>query len=230
MGVKYFTKTEIHNQQTEIKAVYQKGSWITHVEKNTGRITKRIKDAYGSNAKIVELGSGAGHTLKSFIEKGFNNINGIDIDNYLIYPELKDRLLIADLNIDQLPFQDSSTDIILAFEIMEHLENPAHFERESARILKSGGLLFISVPYGHTLWDKIKFFCSGNLVNFHKNNNHITFLTRDVFFKLFFKDFNVIDTFWSTGWIPYLRPRRWNKFLPPHPWWSPKVCYVLKKK
>ena len=137
---------------------------------------------------------------------------------------------MSDLNEDSLPAKDGSLDVVLAFEIMEHLENPVRFEREINRVLKSGGGLYLSTPYGHTLWDKIKFFRAGNLINYHKKNNHITFLTRDVFHKLFSKDFKIVRTFWSHGWIPFLRPRRWNKFLPPHPWWSTKVCYVLKKK
>lgn len=230
MGVQYLAREELQHQRDRIKGVYQKGSWIIHSERKNHRITEYIKKCYGSDAKILELGTGAGHTLQTFIQAGLRNICGIDIDNYLIFPELRDFLALADLNIDPLPAEDGSQDILLAFEIMEHLENAVRFEREAARVLKRGGALFLSVPYGHTLWDKFKFFANGDLINYHKRNNHITFLTRDVFWKIFSRDFELVDTFWSHGYIPFLRPRRWNKFLPPHPLWSIKVCYVLRRK
>lgn len=230
MGVQYLTKEELQRERDNIKGVYQKGSWIVHLERKNHRITKYIKKHYGSGAEILELGTGAGHTLRTFIEAGFRNIRGVDIDDYLIFPELRDFLVLADLNVNPLPVENGSQDVLLAFEIMEHLENAARFAREAARVIKNGGTLFLSVPYGHTIWDKIKFFRSGNLINYHQKNNHITFLTRDVFGKLFFKDFELIETFWSHGWVPPLRPRRWNKLLPPHPLWSTKVCYILKRK
>lgn len=230
MGVPYFTKEEIPLHKERIRTGYAKGSWIIHLENKDKRVSGVIVEKYGLDADILELGSGAGHTLKLLEDLGFKNFNGVDIDNYLTYPELNNRLLICDLNQSKIPVEDASQDVVMAFEIIEHLENPFRFEREIARVLKPGGILFLSTPYGHTLWDKLKFCRSGNLVNFHRKNNHITFLTRDIFAKTFYSNFKLISQFWNHGWIPFLRPRRFNKLLPPHPLWSLKTCYILEKK
>lgn len=230
MGVSYYTKEEIVGAQALIKNRYAKGSWIVHLEEQTHRLIDKIKNQFGADADILEIGSGSGKTLQFFISEGFNNINGVDIDNYLLDQSLRDRLMLADLNTDIWPVKDQSQDVILAFEIFEHLENPFRTEREMARVLKKGGLLILSMPSGHTLWDKLKFFFYGNLINYHPKNNHITFLTRDIFKKVFDRDFILEEKFFDRGWIPFLRPRRWNKYLPPHPLWSLKACYVLRRK
>jgi len=230
MGVPYFTKEEISDAQALIQDRYAKGSWIVGREARTHHLTNKIKEQFGTGATILEIGSGSGKTLSFFIFQCFKNIKGVDIDNYLLDKSLTSHLLLADLNNDDFPAVDKSQDVVLAFEIFEHLENPFRIEREMARVLKSGGLLILSMPYGHTLWDKIKFFVSGNLINYHPKNNHITFLTKDIFEKVFNRDFELEETFFDHGWIPFLRPRRWNKYLPAHPLWSLKVCYVMKRK
>lgn len=230
MGVPYYTKEEIGGAQALIQNRYAKGSWIVKLEEKTHRFTSKIKKRFGMDASILEIGSGSGKTLSFFISQGFQNIKGIDIGNYLFNKSLGSHLILADLNTDILPVADKSQDVILAFEILEHLENPFRTEREMARALKPGGLLLLSMPYGHTLWDKLKFFLGGNLINYHPKNNHITFLTRDIFEKVFARDFELEERFFDHGWIPFLRPRRWNKYFPPHPLWSLKVCYILKRK
>lgn len=230
MGVAYYTKEEIALSQKKIKAGYAKGSWIVRREHQKPYLSKKIVDRFRKEAKILEIGSGSGQTLSLLREQGFTNIKGADIDNYLSDQSLTPYLLKTDLNTDAFPATDNSQDVIIAFEIFEHLENPFRIAREMARVLHPGGLLLLSMPYGHTLWDKLKFFISGNLVNYHSKNNHITFMTRAVFDKVFSRDFELEEKFFDHGWIPFLRPRRWNQYLPPHPLWSLKVCYVLKKK
>jgi len=49
-------------------------------------------------------------------------------------------------NAEKLPFKDRNFDIILGFEMIEHLTNPQKFIEEAYRVLKKGGLLIISTP------------------------------------------------------------------------------------
>jgi SAM-dependent methyltransferase len=48
---------------------------------------------------------------------------------------------------EKIPVQDSSFDIALLSEVLEHLENPYDVLDEINRILKSEGVLFITVPF-----------------------------------------------------------------------------------
>ncbi len=50
-------------------------------------------------------------------------------------------------NGETLPFAESSFDVVLATEVLEHIVNPDRALREVNRVLKDNGLLFFTVPY-----------------------------------------------------------------------------------
>ncbi len=234
MGIKYLTVHEIRKGKNNITKHFFKPSTMLVKELEYQFFSNYIRDNYGNEASIVELGCGGGQLIKSFRDNGLKNIYGIDIDDYLKFPELKNNLSLLDLNKDSLPYADNSIDVICALQILEHLENPFHIEREVARVLKKGGLFILSWPNGHTIWDKLRFLFFGSLINYHSGNNHITFLTKDVFTKIFLKDFQLEKTEYDYGWFPLTRPRRimqWIKNrLPASSLWSLNKCHFLIKK
>ncbi|MBZ0273381.1 methyltransferase domain-containing protein [bacterium] len=64
-----------------------------------------------------------------------------------------------------LPFADASFDVVLAFDVIEHLENRRAFLGEIRRLLKPGGTLLLSAPNADTQykrWKKeagLRFYC-----------------------------------------------------------------------
>lgn len=50
-----------------------------------------------------------------------------------------------------LPFKNSSFDTVVLSEVLEHLENPAEKLHEIARVLRKGGRIIVTVPFGHVL-------------------------------------------------------------------------------
>lgn len=48
---------------------------------------------------------------------------------------------------ERLPFDEGYADTILAFNVMEHLPEPAFFLKECHRVLRTNGVVFITTPF-----------------------------------------------------------------------------------
>jgi 2-polyprenyl-3-methyl-5-hydroxy-6-metoxy-1,4-benzoquinol methylase len=66
----------------------------------------------------------------------------------------------ADLN-HPWPLADGELDFAFSLEVIEHVENPRHFMREMARVVKPGGFVFVSTPNNHSLTSKVTFALRG---------------------------------------------------------------------
>ncbi|WP_309630375.1 class I SAM-dependent methyltransferase [Brevundimonas sp.] len=68
---------------------------------------------------------------------------GVDID----YGFYDSRHIDLVGSADDLPIEDGTADAILSSQVIEHLPDPEKSIAEAARVLKPGGLLFLSYPY-----------------------------------------------------------------------------------
>jgi len=196
-----------------------------------------LLDGLDRRAKILDIGCGNGAFLEAARKMGFSNLQGADIANYL-----KDKTFphqVIDLNTEKLNQADESLDIITAFQVLEHLENYFLILHEAERVLKKGGLFIFSIPNQFNIFYRAKFLLTGNISGFDKANNHLLFLTRDVFNKTFLKNFELAGKFFRRGPVPMLG--RLNiipgvklpakvKLMPRREWCSDRVCCILKKK
>lgn len=94
--------------------------------------------------KVVDLGSGSG-TLSYLFSKLDWKVVSCDHDDHFNHGLQKIDFVKADLNED-FPFESEFCDLVVAKQIIEHLNNPTHFLGEIARILRPGGIVFLSTP------------------------------------------------------------------------------------
>lgn len=102
------------------------------------------------NAKILEIGCNFGSLLNKIRVSGYSRIYGCDINSIAIsegkqhYPLISDRLTPYDG--ETLPYNTASFDIVLSFDVIEHIPNPdQHFE-EVNRVLRPNGLYIFQTP------------------------------------------------------------------------------------
>lgn len=97
--------------------------------------------------RILEIGCGAGRLTNYLTQRGFSVI-GFDISRSLIregnirYPDA--MILIA--SGDSMPFSDSIFDVVLSFDVLEHISDVKGHLSEVRRILKTSGFYLFQTP------------------------------------------------------------------------------------
>lgn len=78
---------------------------------------------------------------------------GIDIQHESC-PNNYKRLDCVNLNVEPLPYSDSSFDTVIISDVIEHLENPSFVLREINRVLIDGGKMILATPHANH-WETI---------------------------------------------------------------------------
>ena len=101
----------------------------------------------------IDLGCGAGYTTKVF-ESGWRMVGADVSEDALRLCRSREigRLCRVDMTNFSLPFKTGSVDLVLALDVVEHVEDDLHALSECYRILKKGGALMITVPAFMALW------------------------------------------------------------------------------
>jgi len=110
------------------------------------------------DARILDMGRAGSQVLRLCHKRGFRNCIGIDlkisIEDKLLQAHLmfKDKTLrrpyrLMKMNLMKTTFPNSHFDFIVVLSVIEHGVNVDSFLKESSRILKSGGNLFVSTDY-----------------------------------------------------------------------------------
>jgi 2-polyprenyl-3-methyl-5-hydroxy-6-metoxy-1,4-benzoquinol methylase len=93
------------------------------------------------NKSILEIGSGSGWVGDYLKNNGWINFMGIDI--------VPPAEIVGDIiNWKTLGLKEESFDIIIAFEVVEHVD----CFKECQVLLKDGGMLFVTTPVPHMDW------------------------------------------------------------------------------
>ncbi len=100
---------------------------------------KSIKDKK-INGLVIDIGGGNNPEYWNLFNKE-GNLEIISVD----LKQSADNKI--NLEIDNLPFDDSSADVLLMFNILEHIYNYRHLVQEVKRVLKPGGQVIGFVPF-----------------------------------------------------------------------------------
>lgn len=95
----------------------------------------------------LDVGCGDGRTAGRWLNSHTRRYTGVDISSRAVEMARSiglDAICIEDAAI--LPFSDSSFDVVVCLEVLEHLFDPQLAAREIARVLRAGGILLATVP------------------------------------------------------------------------------------
>ncbi len=113
------------------------------------------------NSEILEIGCSGGVLLEFLRQNGFQNLSGLDISKKAI-DLCKRRNLKNTFVMDALkPNLNKTYDVIIASDVLEHLEDDSQALSEWNKLLKVNGKLLVFVPAFNFLWS------SHDVVNKH---------------------------------------------------------------
>jgi SAM-dependent methyltransferase len=110
--------------------------------------------------KVLEIGCGKGALLRHFQEQGRQMV-GIDVDLRALRegrPE-HGRLPVVAASGISLPFRNGAFDLVLSFDVFEHIADSDRHLREVRRVLRPGGAYLLQTPnkWTNMLFEPIRF-------------------------------------------------------------------------
>jgi len=161
-------------------------------------IIRKLIKKYDKSVKILEIGSSSGKLISSLNMAGYRKIIGIDISREAINSCIdNDISRIIQMEGSELGFKEGEFDLIIASDILEHINNDFHAISEWKRVLKTSGNIIAFVPAFSFLWSHhdienkhFRRYNRGELLSLFRKNGlqvvRISYWNFTLFFPIFF--------------------------------------------
>lgn len=123
-----------------------------------------------TSGRALDLAAGSGYTTVQLAALGLD-VTALDINTDQFVPT---EIPCRKVNLNEpLDVPDGSMRLVMALEVIEHLENPRGFVRELGRVLEKDGVLVLSTPNIVSIYSKLRFLLSDELELFFNQANRV---------------------------------------------------------
>lgn len=176
-------------------------------------IERIIKD-FDLGGHVLDFGAGKGRLAVRLLSMGqFESVTAVDLVVPLSSETSAIQWIEADLNFP-LETNAGMFDVIVAAEVIEHLENPRALAREWLRLLRPGGTLVLSTPNNESWRSLFALVFQGHYALFGPASYpaHITALLRKDIERILTEAGFESPRFFYTdeGAVPKMRGLRWQ--------------------
>jgi len=158
-------------KQTSYKGIPEMAAYRLHSD-----IFEMIKPFLKEKLHVLDFGCGQGAFSQRLVDLGIV-VDACDIDTGQLKANVN-RKIELDLNkgipSGRFPYK---YDLILALEIIEHLQNPWKYLEDCLKLLKKGGIIVLTTPNISNFISRLRFFMRGSLLAYEKadlKHGHIT--------------------------------------------------------
>jgi len=183
---------------------------------------------YHSNGRILDFGCGWGFFLSIAKEKGWE-CHGLEpLAGHSLYARAKFGLEVVTDTLRDDTFPKNYFDVITAFQVFEHLPDPALTLKQLQTFQKSDGLILIEVPnidtwgvrllggrYRHFNPDHINFFSKRTLRSFLESNHYEVL---ELYYPNRYLTLNRFINYWLRRTLPSSVVNPLSKFIRHHGW------------
>jgi 2-polyprenyl-3-methyl-5-hydroxy-6-metoxy-1,4-benzoquinol methylase len=142
---KDYLSYELENEEAFLKLqqLALKDAKFSRLEKEL--FSRTVQQNAQDAPSILDIGCATGSLLASLRTNGWR-VTGVEISPCAEYARNERNLDVRDKPLEENNFPSASFDVILASHLIEHLNDPSVFLKETYRILKDDGYLFITTP------------------------------------------------------------------------------------
>ncbi len=166
-----------------------------------------FKKTLPPNAEILDLGCGLGF-FSCILSKKFQ-VTGIDVSEVAIQSAEKIAPRAKFVQLEEggqtIPFSDESFDAAVAFDVLEHQNDPQKLLNELFRVIKKQGWLTISVPNTQSIGAKVRKGAWYALTD----PTHVSLLSQDEWIDLLSRCGWIVsrmgtDFLWDVPYVPWI--------------------------
>jgi 2-polyprenyl-3-methyl-5-hydroxy-6-metoxy-1,4-benzoquinol methylase len=121
---------------------------------------------------VLDVGCGGGLVLEALREPG-RRLCGVEMSGEAVR-SLEERGIegrAVDLETARLPFADGEFDVVLCYDVIEHVFAPGRLVGEIRRVVRPGGAVLLCVPNTLNLFNRLVFL-SGRFVDIMDTSHH----------------------------------------------------------
>jgi SAM-dependent methyltransferase len=99
--------------------------------------------------RVLDAGCGTAYGTRMLAEAGAAQVTGVDRATSVLdaaRPSCPENVELVPGDLRELPFADRSFDLVVCFEVIEHLEEPDAALRELERVVAADGVVLVSSP------------------------------------------------------------------------------------
>lgn len=141
-------KTETYSLEKDIEETHW---WFTGRRRLFAR--ELLSLGLKRDCPTLDIGTSTGANLRLLRDQGFTNVKGIDpYDDAILACAEKGLGTVMKGDITALPVASGSVDLIMATDVIEHVDDDGLALREIERVLAPGGYVLLTVPAFQSLW------------------------------------------------------------------------------
>jgi SAM-dependent methyltransferase len=105
--------------------------------------------------RVLDVGTSTGTNLRMCRALGFDHVTGVDVSEAaLAYAVGKGLGPVSRADVRALPARANSFDLVLATDVIEHVDDDRAAVQELARVVGEHGVVLITVPAFQVLWSR----------------------------------------------------------------------------
>jgi SAM-dependent methyltransferase len=104
---------------------------------------------WAAGKRVLDAGCGTGYGLAMLLAEGPESVTGVDLSEEAMADAgrlLGEQAELVRADVRDLPFDDDTFDLVVCFEVIEHVERQRDALDELKRVLRPSGVLLISSP------------------------------------------------------------------------------------